>query len=323
MTLKKILLIFSVGLAGNWVVGQNFSVETKIDTNKIVIGDQISLTYSILKAKNTRLQLPILNQKLIDGIEIVGQPKIDSTDKPGSLEQILLKYTITSFDTGMYYIPPQPFVILSSGLPDTIRSKASFLEVGGVVIDTTHTIRDIKALEKVPVTVREIVPYLLIIVALALITIVLVYYFKRKKKEVFKVVPARPLEPAYITALRELDKINSQKLWQQKQVKEYYTRITYVIRWYISMRFAILALEMTSDEILDHLRAMNLDRVNFLNLENLLNLADIVKFAKGEPGPDDNVIHLDNAYEFIKLTKEDITEENEDKGPEIKTSEIL
>lgn len=323
MTLKKILLIFSVGLASNWVIGQKLSIETKIDTNKIVIGDQICLTYRILKTKNTKLILPVLSQKLIDGIEIIGQPTIDSMDKSGSMEQVSIKMTITSFDTGMYYIPPQPFVISNSGFPDTIRSKATYLEVGGVAIDTTHTIRDIKSPENVPVTFRELVPYLIIILALALIALALVYFFRKQKKEVFKVLPAKPLEPAYITALRELDKINSQKLWQQKQIKEYYTRITYVIRWYISVRFAILALEMTSDEILDHLKSMNLDRVNFHNLENLLNLADIVKFAKGEPGPDDNITHLDNAYEFVKMTKEELTEANGENEREIKTSESL
>jgi hypothetical protein len=317
MTLRKILLIFSVGLVGNWAVGQKLSIETIIDTNKIVIGDQISVTYNILKKKNTKLQLPILNQKLIDGIEIIGQPTMDSTDKSGSLEQISFKLIITSFDTGMYYIPPQPFVILSSGPPDTIRSKATYLEVVGVAIDTTHTIRDIKAPENVPVTFREILPYLLMILVLALIVLTLVYFFRKHKKEVFKVVPEKPEEPAYITALRELDKITSQKLWQQKQVKEYYTRITYVIRWYISKRFAILALEMTSDEILVHLKSIALDQVNFHNLENLLNLADIVKFAKGEPEPEDNIIHLDNAYEFVKLTKEKLAEEIVGKGQEI------
>ena len=79
-----------------------------------------------------------------------------------------------------------------------------------------------------------------------------------------------------------------------------------MIRWYISKRFAINALELTSYEILSHLKSLNLDQVNFGILENLLNLADMVKFAKGEPDPDENVT-LEQAYDFVKMTKLDQT----------------
>jgi hypothetical protein len=310
MNFRKTLLIFSIGMLGSFAMGQKLSIETKIDTNKIAIGDQISLTYSILKENNTKIKLPVISQKLIDGIEIIGKAVIDSSSKKGSLEQISLKLTITSFDTGIYYIPPQPFVMIGTSPPDTILSKATYLEVVGVAIDTTGTIRDIKGPEKVPVTIREILPYVVVLMATILIVLGIFYYFKKRKKEVKELLPEKPSEPAFITALRELDKIKSQKLWQQKQIKEYYTRITYVIRWYISKRFDILALEQTSDEILEHLNTLKLDQINFKNLENLLDLADIVKFAKGEPNPEDNVVHLDNAYDFIKRTKQEPFEES-------------
>ncbi|MBA7625810.1 hypothetical protein ES703_33242 [subsurface metagenome] len=122
-------------------------------------------------------------------------------------------------------------------------------------------------------------------------------------------MPSKPEEPAHITAFRELDKIKARKLWQQKQVKEYYTRITYIIRWYIFKRFGIHALEETSDEILYYIKSLGLNDLNLQNLEYLLNLADLVKFAKGEPDPEENIIHLDNAYDFIKKTKEEVSVE--------------
>jgi hypothetical protein len=322
MNFRKRLLIFSIGLITIGASGQKLSIETKIDTNNIVIGDQISLTYIILKEDNVKIKLPVFNQKLVDGIEIIGIPKIDSGNK-GSLEQISLTLTITSFDTGIYYIPPQPLVLLNQGNSDTLKSKATYLIVSGVAIDTTKTIRDIKAPERVSLSFREILPYLAIVILILIIGGAILIFFRKRKKEIQELIPDLPTEAAHITALRELDKIKAQKLWQQKQVKEYYTRITYVIRWYISKRFTILALEKTSDEILDHLKTLKLDQVNFHNLENLLNLADIVKFAKGEPDPNDNVIHLDNAFDFVKMTMEDSSINEEKQSGEIKMSENL
>jgi hypothetical protein len=322
MNFRKRLLIFSIGIITIGASGQKLSIETKIDTNTIVIGDQISLSYIILKEENAKIKLPVFNQKLVDGIEIIGAPKIDSTIK-GSHEQISLTLTITSFDTGIYYIPPQPLVLLNQGNSDTLKSKATYLIVSGVAIDTTKTIRDIKAPERVSLSFREILPYLAVVILILLIGGAILIYFRKRKKDIQELIPDLPAEAAHITALRELDKIKAQKLWQQKQVKEYYTRITYVIRWYISKRFAIPALEQTSDEILDHLKTLKLDQVNFHNLESLLNLADIVKFAKGEPDPNDNVIHLDNAFDFVKKTMEDSSVNEEKPGGEIKTSEIL
>lgn len=294
-------------------VAQKLTVETTIDTNRITLGDQIGLNYIIHKKNDIRIQLPDISDTLIDGIEIIGTPVIDSTKIDNENWEVSLVLTITSFDTGLYYIPPQAIAFNDDLFSDTLFSKATYLEVIGVSIDTTNTVRDIKGPDSVPVTVGEVLMYaipILLIVALAYFAFI---YFRRRKSEqpIFK--PAKPEEPAYITALRELDKIKAQKLWQQNKVKEFYTSITHVIRWYIEKRFNIPALEQVSDEILELVRIQKLDDINYSNLESLLNLADLVKFAKGNPDPEENMIHLDNAYDFLKKTRENISDSPEEK----------
>jgi hypothetical protein len=315
MFFKRILVLVMVssGLLRGYLFGQKYSIETQFDTNLISIGDQVNLTYKLIIGKDIQVKLPVYKQKLTEGVEIIGVPVIDSTNNNKSQRQVTLNLIITSFDTGIYYLPPQPFVISSTGYSDTVFSKATYLEVNGVPIDTTKTIRDIKAPESAPVTLMELLPYWAAFSVLAFIVIALLLFYRKKKRYAEGLKPLKPAEPPYVTALRELDKIKTQKLWQQKQVKEYYTRLTYVIRWYISKRFNISALEQTSDEILDHLRSLKLDHVNYIKLENLLNLADLVKFAKGEPNPDENIKHLDNAYDFIMMTKENSSESNTQK----------
>jgi hypothetical protein len=211
----------------------------------------------------------------------------------------------------MFFIPPLPFVAHHHGIADTLYSKSTYLEVIGVAIDNTGTIRDIKANAKVPITLKEMLFIMLAIILYWIICWFLIRYFRNEKTQTDEIRAEKISEPVYITALRELDKIKAQKLWQQKQVKEYYVRITHTIRWYISKRFNVPALEETSDEILDQLGFLKLDRENYEILSGLLNLADLVKFAKGEPNPDENIIHLDNAYDFIKKTKDSIEIDSE------------
>lgn len=312
---KNIVFLFIVSFFQiNSVFSQHFSVETRIDTSIITIGDQTGLTFHLKKDGKIPVELPVGLNTFGEGVEAVGQATIDSTVSG----EVALKYTITSFDTGIYYIPPLPFIAHHHGITDTFYSKATYLEVIGVAIDTTGTIRDIKANAKAPVSFIEVLTYISIAILLGIIGWLLYKFYKKKKKESGEIIPEKITEPAYITALRELDKIKAQKLWQQKKVKEYYVRITHTIRWYISKRFDIPALEETSDEIIDQLGFLKLDHENYKILSDLLNLADLVKFAKGEPNPDENVIHLDNAYDFIKKTKES-TEFVSSEIPEDKT----
>jgi hypothetical protein len=300
---KYIFASFLFSLAGGPLLGQKLSVETVLDTNTIKLGDQIHLNYFIEKKRDIITTLPTFPDTLVKGIEVIGEPQIDSSKLENDLSKISISLVITSFDTGMYYIPPQPIVYSDKGLTDTLYSRASYLMVQGVALDTTNTVRDIKGPATIPITLGEILLYLIpLLVVAALIYLVIIYYRKKKANEpLFK--PLKPEEPPYITALRELDKIKVQKLWQQKQVKEYYTRITYVIRWYIEKRFSIAALELISDEILAHIQSEKIDNINYSNLEKLLNLADLVKFAREEPDPEANITHLDNAYDFIKKSK--------------------
>ena len=288
----------------NSLLAQKLWIETNIDTNTITLGDQVHLQYTLEKRKDILTKLPFFADTLTRGVEIIGEPVVDSSEFKNDMLRINIDLTITSFDTGLYYLPPQSIIYTDQDFSDTLFARPTYLQVKGVPIDTTYTVRDIKEFEKMPVTLFEVILYSGILLLTAVLAFLIYYYLKRKKQEkpLFKTL--KPEEPAYITALRELDRIKAQKLWQQKQIKEYYTRMTFIIRWYIEKRFSIPALEQISDEILFHIKNSGIDNINFSNLEKLLNLADLVKFAKGEPNPEENILHLDNAYEFIKKTKE-------------------
>ena len=106
-------------------------------------------------------------------------------------------------------------------------------------------------------------------------------------------------------AIKSLDKIKSEKIWQQDRIKEFYTELTDVLRIYIHERYGVNSLEMTSGEILDIINTKQEEDSVYENLKQVLYIADLVKFAKHQPFNDENDLSLMNSYFFINQTKED------------------
>jgi hypothetical protein len=139
----------------------------------------------------------------------------------------------------------------------------------------------------------------------AIIFLVLYSIKRRKKNKPFFALPQKPKEPAHIIALRELDRIKAEKIWQKEKTKQYYSEVTDVLRTYIEDRFEIRAMEQTTDEILDSFRYRKdlLSEKNYQNLSQILSVADLVKFAKYKTLPDDDNLTLVNSYFFVNETK--------------------
>ena len=134
---------------------------------------------------------------------------------------------------------------------------------------------------------------------------VIAYLIKRirSKKSLIPFKKEEPKLPPHEQAIKELDEIKQQKLWQQGRNKEYYTLITDTLRKYIEERFGIHAMEMTSGEILACIRMENEADSVYQNLKQILHVSDFVKFAKMHPLPDENELSLMNAYLFVNQTK--------------------
>jgi hypothetical protein len=134
----------------------------------------------------------------------------------------------------------------------------------------------------------------------------LLYSIRRRKKNLpLFVKPPKPKEPAHLWALRELDRIREEKLWRKDKIKEYYSEVTEVLRIYVEERFGFPAMEQTSAEILDSFgsRKDMISEKTTGYLARILPLADLVKFAKYTPLPDDHNIVLANSYLFVNETK--------------------
>jgi len=296
----KILLILCWLLIPAGLQSQYVEIRAKLDTNQVTIGDQFNLYLFVSQPVGIEVGFPDITDSLAGKIEVLRQSKIDTLIINDRIE-LKRKIMLTCFDSGIYEIPPLPFTMSSAEWNDSLFSNPVFLAVNTVPLDSV--IRDIKQPIQVPVSFAEIYPFILIAIGIAAITYSIVYLLRRRKRKepVFSIT--RPQEPAHLIALRELDELKEAKLWQSNEYKQYYTRLTEIIRLYIERRFNIPAMEQTTyDIMLSWKNAGYNDRNLYDILKQLLNLADLVKFAKEKPLPSENEINLNNAYVFVRNT---------------------
>lgn len=291
-------------------------VSAAIDSTTLFIGDQTDLHLRATCEVGEQVQLPMLDEQLIPGIEIVDRTIIDTTTLNDGRIQYNQYLTLTSFEDSLFYIEPLPFV---SG-DDTVWSESLMLNVvQPFEMDSTDiAITDIKGIYRAPIWWWGILRWVLL--ALAIVGVgfggyYLINYLQSRmgKKEEEEALPTEPLRPAEEVALEKLDAIREQKIWQAGQVKEYHTQLTDVLREYIDRRFEVSSAEQTSDETLRAMRPLLSEKKDiFEQLRKMLTLADLVKFAKWTTTPDENETSLRSAYTFVKETTpvEEVKSEN-------------
>lgn len=286
--------------------GQRIRATASLDSTHILIGDQINLILELEKPENLDVDFPVLAGNLSEYIEILRQSQVDTTVLDNNVLKLVQSFLITSFDSGEHRIPPVWFRLNLDDRLDSIPTNELFLRVYTMEIDTTRGPTDIKMPYDAPVTLKEVTPWILGVILLAGIIFFIFYYISRRKRNlpVFA-LPVRPKDPAHVVALRQLDRIRDEKIWQKDKIKEYYSQVTDVIRIYMEERFQIPAMEYTTEETLAAVASQpgQISEKSRANLSQILPLADLVKFARYHPLPDDHSLTLVNAYFFVNDTR--------------------
>ena len=270
---------------------QAWSQKISVDTNIIFVGQQAEIEISN-NIKNSEFW-PNFNDTLVNGLEIV-QSDFDTLS-----EEIIQKIIITSWDSGSYYIPPVKFSATS-------KSNALIINVLLPNIDANSELKDIKGPLDDNIGWSDIWPWLLLTLIILLSIFTYKKYFNKKKKTV--VVKKNIQTPAHVLALNALKKLENKKLIDKKDIKEYYSSISEIIRRYIENRFNFPALELTTYEILNIITAI-IKKEESISLKNILEISDLVKFAKKIPDQNENIKNLNLATDFVKKTKKEIINE--------------
>ena len=314
MNRNYILIALLCLLCISRAAAQSVTVEAKIDSLQIWIGEQAKLQLQVAMDAKQRAIFPAYTDTIVPGIEIVETAKPDTqflNDRQRML--ITQEYTITSFDSALYYIPPVPVTVDGK----VYKSKALALKVYSMPVDTLHPDQFFgqKTVMKAPFAWEDW--YGLIacsFLALPLLGLLIYLIIRiRDNKPIIRKIKVEPKLPPHQAALQEIERIKNEKVWQKGQPKEYYTELTDIIRTYIRDRFGFTALEMTSSEIIDKLLEIK-DKEAISDLKFLFQTADLVKFAKHAPQINENDMNLINAVDFINETKQP-EEENQKPQP--------
>lgn len=295
------------------MAAQSVTVDVSIDSLQIMIGEQAHIRLQVSMDARQKAVFPHLRDSLVRGIEILDVAKPD-TQYLNNKQRLLItqKYTITSFDSALYYIPPFNVMIDSK----EYKSKSLALKVYSprVPLDKNHPDQFFpqKGVMNPPFVWSDwagIVFLSILAIPLLLGIIYLIIRF-RDNKPIIRHIKIEPKLPPHQQAMKAIERIKSEKIWQHGRSKEYYTELTDTLRNYIQERFGFNAMEMTSSEIIEKL--MEIESKDINELKDLFMTADLVKFAKHNPLMNENDYNLLNAISFINDTK---VEEVADKKP--------
>ena len=300
----KRLLYYTFLLAFPMLYAQEVKVET--NTKNIKIGEQIQYKVSVETPADTPVSFP--EGQTFAPLEMVKTRAAD-TLRDGGKYRLVKEYYLTQFDEGKYTIPSQKIRINNKDY----FTDSLLVEVHTVAIDTLkQPLYDIKPIQEVKKPLTSYGWILTIIAAVLLLLIVAFVYFVFIRKKKFPFLQTQKKLPPFDRAIQDLKELQNSKYLIQSQHKEYYTRLTDIVKAYLEEEVHILAKESTTDELLTKINLLqekgklNLNQETITNLKRVLQTADLVKFAKNKPSDDNAEYDRETIENVVIKTKEAI-----------------
>jgi hypothetical protein len=279
-------------------------IQTAVDQAECFIGDRIEYTLTITYDSTYELIPPPLGANL-GGFDVKDyQTDQITTLKDGRLQSVST-FTLSTFTTGDYVIPPIPVafelpddtrkVLLSEGVPIKVKS---LLAEGADSLD----IRPQKALFEFE---RDLMIWYVGGGAILLILLVaawLVWRRLRRKEAEVEVVDTRP---PWEKAFERLALLKEQNLPREGRFREYYFELTEIIRQYLGRMYDVHVLEMTTEEFIDSFRQVELPGSLYERCRDFLQHADLAKFAKYQPTLERCEEDLEAAHNMVELVRSD------------------
>lgn len=305
-----VLLIALVGVtAGVAAEGPVRLLGVRFEPAEVLIGDHFELIMDVEAEDGSGVAFPAIDGSFAEGrIELLEDRGIDTLAVEGGTYRLRKSYRLTCFEPAQYRIDSVGVLGFDGNKIDTLFSPAGLeIEVALMPVDTAQkTIYDIRQPLEAPLVVEEFSGYVFfaLFAAAVLASLVWLVVSRSRRAKGREEQEALPRVAPHIVAIRSLERLANQKLWQNGRYKEYYSRLTEILREYLSGRFGVGAMEMTSDEIVEALKGVEVTEAQRKKLESLLRESDLVKFAKHTPDGETNEESYTVVYYFVEETKE-------------------
>ncbi len=312
---------------------EDISISSRVDKSRITIGDLVRYKVTVTHNENVQVEMPGLGVNL-GGFEI----RDYHVQEPYKKDGIIISeadYIISTFLTGEFEIPP--LTISYTTMKDSVVQKLTTEKIQIIVESVKPSeagdIRDIKPPVEIPRDWWQFYRWF-ILAALFVILSILGYILYQRKKQGKRLLPLKqePSQPPHEIAYEKLDHLRHSDLLEKGLFKDYYTEISEIIRNYIEGRYFVIAMEMTTFEVLEGLSGADLSEEEYQLFSVFFSQCDLVKFAKYIPSEKENEEIMDLAFEIVNKTKviidsslkvtEDGSIQSDKKGEDEKVSPI-
>lgn len=244
--------------------------------------------------------------ELMPGVEVNYSSAVDTTDLGNDRLQLRRTLLIQPWDSGEVVVNG---IALVAGI-DTFRSAPFALKVYTADVDTMTTVHGMMPEAVQPRHFWDWMPDWLynywwaILAGLLVIAGGVVAYVLNRKGGLRKILAEAPKPvPPYDKAIAQLNNLRVRQLCEKGREKEYYTELTEILRQYLEGRFGINAMEMTTPQIKRAVYATVPEKSASTMMNDVLEMADYVKFARMRPLPEDNARAFSQAMQFVENTK--------------------
>lgn len=289
--LKISLIFFSLNLFSEAKIEESFSKSI------ITVGDLVEFSLRIEIPKDSEAgEVP--GGILLSSFEIKDYDlknwKVEGDKK--ILEQ---KYIVSTYTTGIYFVPPWSFSYKYKNEVRKIEVPALPLYIMSL-LKGEENLRDIKKPFEMP---YKFPYYLIFIPLIILIAALLIYYFKKRKKKVEKGL--KILLPPDIEAINALNELKEKDYLKKEKEKEYYIELDDIFRVYLGRRFSKDTIDKTEFELINIIKELNFERKVYVDLKNFLEESSLVKYAKYKPKVEEAEKNWEMLKDFVERTKEE------------------
>ena len=265
---------------------QNVEVEGKVNDTKVQVGKPFTLDLSLKVPYGWFVEWnDFAIDTLSEQLDIIKRSEVERTADADSNVIVKQQLTLMTFDTGQIQVPAVGLTYAKSfDDPDRLKAYTDPINLYSttITVDTTMAYKPIVEPIAAPVQMKEVFPWILAVLLLALVVFGIWYWRKHRKTKVDADdnIVRGPVIPPYDKAVGDLENLRQQKLWQSGKVKEYFSSLTDIAREYIEGQFGVNAVEMTTDDILEEVKPLHFSQETYNKLKETMEVADLVKFAK-------------------------------------------
>jgi hypothetical protein len=275
-------------------------VQSHVSPSVAKLGEPFVVEVLITHQPNQRYELPPPGD--LGAFEYMSQDRqrVDGADSSTTTFRV----TLQGFELGKQRTPSLEFELTDpAGVVKMPVSGSDVEIVSSLPADSKDTgadFYDVRKPELVPVRTWRLVWALLAAIVTALLAFAIIRYLQRPKP--VTVAPVKPPDPAHVRARAALDALARQNLPAQGKVKEFYFRLSEIIRAYLGEIYAFDALECTTPELLSALNTRSTPGLPTDALKTFADESDFVRYAKQDPGPDACKAALELAYRIVHAT---------------------